>query len=207
MRFKFFIAAAALLSFNVCAHADLIDSQTSGAAGTVTEYFGQQFTSSGNFTNISFSFYNNIPATTTVAAGTGFLLSQAYVGTPAALSSSTAGFLSSTAASGSAWGFGSSLQLTSGTYYFYENALITGSGGAAGEPAFFSPSGNAFTTAPIPSSSSFQSSNFIVTGTPISATPEPSSFVLLGTGLIVIGSALRRRVPHSSAVSLPVIGA
>jgi len=101
---------------------------TSGADSTVVPtYCGQSFTtpSGGPWHNITFNFYSTpaggaTPASTPAAAGTAFLLTQEYLGTPAALSSSTPGYLAqSISISGGVYVFPSSLALSPGTKYWF----------------------------------------------------------------------------------------
>jgi len=174
------IAVASLLIASAPeASADIVASFTSGTdLSTEAGFVGQSFTTTNLVpeTNITFNFYSNVPPSTPEAVGTGFLLSQEYLGTPTALSSSTPGFLAQAAASGGEYSFGSAATLLPSTQYFlYENVLIpsgTTSGGSfsySGGQSYYTPS----------SSSDFggggASANFLVQG---SAVPEPSSVVL-----------------------------
>jgi hypothetical protein len=84
-------------------------------------YPGESFTTPGGgpWTDVSFNFYANIPPTTPLAAGTAFLLSTVYTGTPAALSSSTPGFIASSISNaGGIYSFDSSVVLQPNTQYW-----------------------------------------------------------------------------------------
>jgi hypothetical protein len=168
-----------------------IASNTSGTTSSFVGYdWGQSFTpvAGGPFDNIVFNLYSSTGAPD--AAGTGFLLSSAYSGTPSALSSSTPGFLGSATASGGFYTFAPSLTLLSGTeYFFYENAplgSILGVNLYAGNAYYYSLDNSAFF------SGAPYSINFTVTGT-ATVTPEPSSLLLLGSGMLgLIGTARRK---------------
>ncbi len=161
-------------------------------------YLGESFTVSGtgSYNSVAFDFIT--PGGSPYAIGTGFLLTQAYAGTPTGLSSATVGYLGSAAASGGYYTFATSVALNANsTYYFYENALAPAgsqggnfSSGATPE-YFYATSGSGNFTAQPGFTAAFQ-----VTGSPVMATtvtPEPSSFALLGTGVLGIAGTLRRR--------------
>lgn len=171
-------------------------------AGPIVQYLNGTFFYAGFFTNgesfttpgggpwnsISFNFYSNSPATTPRAAGTAFLLSTAYAGTPAALSNATPGFIaSSTSNAGGIYTFDSAVTLQPNTpYWIFANAAfaITGSttDGTA-EQTLYDSNGGPFVSNP------GQVANFAFSGT---ATPEPSTWALTGVALCGLAFCARR---------------
>jgi len=177
--------------------------QVTSGTGSATEWFGQSFTTpaGGPWNHITFNFFStpasgSTPASTPAAAGTAFLLTQEYLGTPAALSSSTPGFLaSSVSISGGAYVFAPNVLLNSNTkYWIYENASITASGsGTGGGPsiaAYF-----AFTaTSNFTTITGVEVANFTLGGTAgIPGTPIPPSLLLTIGGLGCLGLYQARR--------------
>ncbi len=120
-----------------------------GGVSSSGNFVGQSFTiaGSGSFTNISFNFFTTSASSAVgnpAAAGTGFILSTAYTGTPAALSSATPGYLGSATASGGFYNFGNTVTLLGGAkYFFYSNTAFnhTSSGldGYSGGNQFITP--------------------------------------------------------------------
>jgi hypothetical protein len=185
------------------AHATTIASNTGGNGFNQQGYFGQSFTTVAGSpaSNITFNFFSDIPATTPFASGTGFLLSMEYLGSPAALSAATPGFLGQAVAAGGFYSFASNLTLLAGTqYFFYENALLAAgsiSGGNLypGGQGYFSSAGNT-------NFSGFgDSNNFEVNGT---AVPENSGTVfLLGMSLAAL-VAVRRAICGGLSAEVPL---
>ena len=168
--------------------------QYTGGTGVATDFLGESFTTpaGGPWNNLMFNFFSDTPPVTPAAAGTAFLLTQEYLGTPAGLSSGTAGFLAqSTGISAGVYLFDPSVTLQSNTtYYLYENASMISSGsgtdGSSGAHAYFAgTSSDAFNAVGAGEIANFQLS---------SGVPEPSTFGLLG--LSVVGLALLRRFGH-----------
>ena len=118
------LVAVALCSVaTMSAHAAVIVKDTGGTSVSSSQYVGESFTTPTDFLyyNLTFNFYSNSPATTPQAAGTAFLLSQPYAGTPAALSLTTPGFLTeSSSSAGGVFTFNPNFVLLTGTtYYLY----------------------------------------------------------------------------------------
>jgi hypothetical protein len=198
MRNVILIGSLLALTVSAASAASVIDQNLAGASGTKTEFFGQSFTtpSGGIFSNITFSFFSDVPPVTLSATGTAFLLTQAYTGAPSGLSLATAGLVAeSTGISGQAFTFDPSVTLASNTkYYLYENALMTASGGNAfpgGEAYFSLDADTAFKTAQTLDLTGLQSANFVLSGN--ASVPEPAPVALLIGGLAAIAFRLRRR--------------
>jgi hypothetical protein len=197
-------AVFATLSF-VSAHADTVASFTVDTTSIgAPNHLGESFFAGGfgTFDNIAFNFFT--PTGANYAIGTGYLFSTPYTGTPTGLNSSDPGFLGSAVAAGGAYTFSPTVELTSGTlYFFYENVLAPGGavGGAVPGP------GDAeylFSTGPSVdfTAESVASANFQVTGSPVSTvTPEPSTVVLLRTGMLGIAGVIRKRFAQEGSRS------
>jgi hypothetical protein len=155
---------------------------------------GESFTtpSGGPWKSISFNFYSDIPATTPAAPGTAFLLSTAYAGNPAGLSSATSGFIaSSTSNAGGIYTFDPAVTLQPNTqYWIFTNAPLRISGsttdGTAAQTLYDSSGGAPFVSV------TGQVANFTLSGL---AVPEPSTWVLTTValcGLAIFARATRR---------------
>lgn len=186
------LLASALAQITVpMARADVIVQNTGGSGMAPSLYIGESFLTPSQFQyyHVTFNFYSNVPPTTPAAAGTAFLLSQPYAGTPANLSASTPGYLTaSSVASSGLYTFDPSFVLLSNTeYYLYTNATLATSGGntvanaqvyaATGANTNFAPSGTA-------------AANFSLNGMQV---PEPSTWAMLGMGVAGAGVATLRR--------------
>jgi MYXO-CTERM domain-containing protein len=203
LRTSHILAVAAALAG--AALAATIDSQTAGNnfVGNSTNYWGESFTTPGGgpWSNIGFNFYSDIPATTPAAAGTAFMLSEEYGGTPLGLSSSTPGFLAaSTSIVSGQFIFDPSLVLQPDTQYFlYANTpfSITGTrGDFSGQVYFTTSTSQDFTLL-----DGLVDANFLVSGNAIASVPEPSNFVfaLPALGLFLLWQRRWRRRAHASA--------
>lgn len=196
MKFSTIVSLASALiasaAISVSARAATLAEFTPGTDNGGSDFAkGQSFTVSGSgaYTDITFNFFlNGSP----VAGGTGFLLSSAYSGTAAGLSSGTAGYLGSAVGAGGFYGFGSGVTLTAGVQYFlYSNAPFavsgSGSGGYVGGALYDNGgSGGTFITY------ANQDWNFRVTGNPVSNTPDGgTSILMLGFGLGLLAVARR----------------
>ena len=175
---------------------------TYGTGTSEPSYFGQSFTmpSGGTWNNITFNFYSTpagpaTPASTPAAAGTAFLLTEEYLGTPAALSSSTPGYLAqSTSISGGMYIFPPGVVLSPGTkYWIYENgSMITTGSGTGGSPAGAAYFANTATSNFDPSGGG-QVTNYNLSSGALSVTAVPPSFPLTVVGLLCVGLYLTRR--------------
>jgi hypothetical protein len=195
------------------AAADVITSVTGGRALNLAEgLFGESFTTTSLVaeTNITFNFFADVPATTPAAFGTGFLLSQEYLGPASGLSPATPGFLAQATASGGTYSFGSLVTLQPSTkYYFYENALVplnsvSGSAVYTGGSFYYAygPTSNFLT-----GFSQGAHANFLVQGTAAlqdaTAVPEPRGCNLAGLAALIFGlrHVLRNRRRTEAAAS------
>src|SRR5665213_2138965 len=99
---------------------------------TIAEDLGESFTTPGGgpWNDIAFNFFSDVPAATPLAGGDAFLFTQEYLGTPAAMSSATPGFLAaSTSVAGGKYIFDPSVLLNPGTeYWLYVDTPLQTSG-------------------------------------------------------------------------------
>jgi hypothetical protein len=161
-----------------------------GGTGTdpVAEPMGESFTTpgGGSWNNITFNFFSDVPASTPLAAGNAYLLTQEYLGSPGSLSSLTPGFLAeSVSVSGGQYIFDSSVFLSSNTeYWLYEDTNIqtTGDGlaGSSAGQAYFGGDGG-FDLRGVG-----QIANFELDGVSTAA-PEPGTWLTGFTGLAILG--------------------
>jgi hypothetical protein len=185
-----------------CASAQVnIVSNTSEPATSNPGFYGESFTTpaGGPWNHITFNFYatpsvGSTPASNPSAVGTAFLLTQQYLGTPAALSSSTPGFLAqSTSNAGGVYTFPPTVTLNPNTeYWVYENASMTVTGFPfAGGPSESQYSSTSSTTDYVMGALD----NFLVAGDPVgvAATPIPSSILLTALGVGILGLIEARR--------------
>ena len=183
-RFSTLVAAwflVFLVAEPLAAPAASIASFTGGTVANAAGFYGQSFTTAAGSTatNITFNFYSDAASTMPFAAGTAYLLNEAYGGTPSALSPSTPGFLGQATAAGNVFSFGSVTLLPSTQYFLYDNTLIAGSSFMDRGPT--REGGITIRIYPaLLSSWTLFSSNLLVTGTLVSSVPEPSSLVLAG---------------------------
>jgi hypothetical protein len=168
------------------AHADTIAQNAGGMAAETSGFFwGQSLRTpaGGRWHDLTFSFFFDLlPPTTPAASGTAFLLTQEYPSTPAALGSSTPGFLAqSTGVVGGQWVFDPGVTIQPNTtYWVYENAAlghITGSNTVLGIQSYVA-FADSTTYAAVGDSLNFRLSGDVVTA----AVPEPASLTLLGLG-------------------------
>lgn len=194
-----FIKLAAVVLFGLAgasARAAVIVQNTGGTQVASNFYVGESFKTPTDFLyyNLTFNFYSNAPATTPTAAGTAFLLSTPYSGSPSALSASTAGFLTSSVSStGGDYTFNPVFVLMANTtYYLYTNTSLSISGGNV----FPNSTTYLASTATDNFGTSFSSANFSANGTVVGVPlPEPSSQTALYvlSGVVGLGFVVMRR--------------
>jgi hypothetical protein len=190
--------AVGLVSAAPAARADIITENLGGTGGSPNGLaFGQSLVTpaGGPWHDLTFNFFSNSPATTPTAAGTAFLLSKEYLGTPANLNSSTPGFLAaSTGIVGGQYDFAPSVTVQPHMpYWVYENVSI---GRISGDNAvsgihYYDSTGSSFEGSS--NSVNFRFSGDVVTST--SPVPAPPAAVLvgLGAGCVVLKRYVHRR--------------
>jgi hypothetical protein len=195
-----FLVAAIVLSWSAWvsnAPASVtIASFTGGTAqaDNAGDFAGQSFTTltGSSWSGIAFNFYSfpgTSPTSTPQAAGTAFLLSSSYSGTPAALSSSTPGFVGSATGSGGFYTFGSTVTLAGGTTYFLymgDSVGLSSSIYGAGSPA----SGAALTSSSTVGGYITLAGSYNFTVTSTTAVPEPSILAMTGAVALLCGGRL-----------------
>ena len=120
------LAGLLVASLSATAQAILISQNASDAnLSPSTTFAGQSLTTpaGGPWDNLTFNWLNGVGTTNPSAFGNLFLLSQAYGGTPAALSAATPGFIASAAAAGNQYTFAGSVTLQPTTTYFFYTDL------------------------------------------------------------------------------------
>ena len=189
------LGLAAMLASSQAFGGVIVQNTGGPSFGIDIAFLGQSFTtpSGGPWDDVTFNFYSNVPPTTPTAAGTAFLLSQEYLGTPSNLSSSTPGFLGeSTGITGGMYVFPTALELDPGAEYFvYENGALpahTGGNSISGGQEYFTTSAGGNFVA------QGRSANFTVSGDVVSAAvPEPSPLMVLASALLGFGFLRRYR--------------
>jgi hypothetical protein len=206
-RVRLTIAIATAICFMVsttpAARADIITQLLGGGVSETNVLWGQSLVTpaGGPWHDLTFNFFSNEApsATTPTAAGTAFLLSQEYLGTPAPanLNSSTPGFLAaSTGIVAGEYTFAPDVTVQPNkTYWVYENSfipIVSGGNFVSGTHAYFSNGVSNFQIFPDFSSNNFRLSGDVVTST----VPAPPAVVLVGLG---IGCVALRRYPGRRA--------
>jgi hypothetical protein len=196
------IIAGLFISLTASANAATIAQATTGASPTtgVGFFLGQGVTTpnGGPWDDISFNLVN-ASGGTPYALGELFLLTQSYSGTPATLSSATAGYLASTSViNGGVWSFSGVTLDPDTSYFLYENAAFSGTqvsfgaGSYAGGNSYQANGENlAF------SEFAGYALNFSLTGDVVNAVPEPATLALL-MGSVSATILVRRRRALSS---------
>jgi hypothetical protein len=126
------VLTVGLMAVPTAASAITISTDTSGTTPRGPFFWGLVITTpaGGPWDDLTINWYNGA---TPAAAGDVFLLTQQYLGTPAALSSSTPGFLAEGTASGGVYNFAPTVTLLGGTdYWFYTDTAFVSTGGFGG---------------------------------------------------------------------------
>lgn len=182
-------AAAVLIGLTAPARAGVLINFTGGAT-TDNQAPGQSFTTpaGGPYHDIKFNWYNESGPT---AVGTLYILTSSYAGTPAALSSSTPGFVgASTSIVGNEYIFNTAVTLLGGTqYYAYTDSQMSYLRSVAGDGDLYT-GGNRWraTSTGAAFASVAADAQFRLSG---AAVPEPST--LVSAGAAVVGLVLLRR--------------
>jgi hypothetical protein len=179
------------------AFADIASSITSGnSPSNPGFYWGEAITTivGGPWDALSFNFYSGSSPSTPLAEGDVFLLSEPYLGTPAALSSSTPGFVAEGAASGEEYDFTANVTITGDTeYWIYTDTVLPSLMGGAINPSYdfyYAPSDTVDF-----SNISGSGVDYSLMGTPATVTPvpEPGFLGVLAIDMVGLLCAARRR--------------
>jgi hypothetical protein len=197
------IALTALLCAAPASAQTIVQNVGGDGSNDSDQWRGQSFTTpaGGPWNNIRFNqFAADNPAVTPFAVGTGYLLSQEYLGTPAGLSNAVPGFLAqSTGIVGGAWMFPSALTLQPNTEYWFYGADQIPEGATAGGNNAPGSTGYSTTDSGTPFEGYHNlpgDMNYRVSGTVIgvaAAAPEPGTLAMLGAGVGIAGLMARRR--------------
>jgi hypothetical protein len=167
---------------------------TTGAQAIEFPMFaGQSVTTlnNGPWNNLSFNFFG-VGALTPHAAGTLYLLSQVYTGTPSGLNSAVPGYLASSVnIIADQWRFNPSVTLQPNTQYFLfadTAVLVSGNGGLYAGGVFYNANNASTAFLPIQADG-----YFTLNGTQI---PEPKPALALAAGLLAIVALHYSRRAH-----------
>jgi len=172
------------------AWAVVIQFDTSGGLTNAEGYRGLSLTTPASATawnNIELNFFSPTGAPT--AAGTLYLLSAEYLGTPSNLSAAPGQIATSLGIASGAWFFDPAVTLLqSTTYYFYSDALFASGtiSGPAGALGYWSTGAGSNFVAYGESAP-----NYSLSGSPV---PEPTTLLMIGAGLLGLGRRLRSRL-------------
>jgi hypothetical protein len=176
-------ALFALVLAAVPAPAAIITEYTAGAAQVLGEFPGQSFTTpaGGPWNQITFNFFSDIPATNPSAAGTLYLFTAPYAGSPNGLNALLPDLVATAGSGGGVYTFDAAVTLQpNSTYYAYSDSRVMFSiSGVSGYPG-----GSTYISGGADSSfDSFTSdTNFRVNGVVgrDTAVPEPTSVAVFG---------------------------
>jgi hypothetical protein len=199
------LAALALLLGGGSARADTITQNIAGPFAPIggLPSFGQSLMtpSGGPWHDLTFNFFSDVPATTPTAAGTAFLLTQEYLGTPANLSSAPGLQAQTSNIVAGQWIFAPGVTVQPNTmYWVYQNSIVPQLSLGNVVPSIHSYFAN---TANSDFSSQSASTNFRLSGDVVPAVvPEPARLTLLGISAVgMMGYAWRRRRKAASGNS------
>ncbi|MFO0847036.1 MAG: hypothetical protein U0871_00545 [Gemmataceae bacterium] len=169
------------------------------AIGPGNNFSGQSLLTpaGGPWNNLAFSFFSDQAATVPSAAGTLYLLTQEYLGTPAGLSAATPGFVAaSTSVSAGAYLFAAGVTVQPNTPYFvYSDSQVPTNGrttpGTYPDGIYYIAGGSGTNYGQFPAADAF----FRLTGdvAAVNAVPAPAGLILAGLGLPALGLVRRVR--------------
>jgi hypothetical protein len=172
-------------------NAQVVIASHTGGTSAGSQYPAESFTTpaGGPWNNITFNFVAGDFATP-AAVGTAYLLTQAYTGTPAGLSSSAAGFVAaSTGVSGGKYVFAPSVTLQPNTQYFvFSDSSFVMSWDVSGtsSASFYRAltSSGVFANFPLLEANFQVSSTVVSTSVPVLSTPA-----LISLGMLLAAAA------------------
>jgi hypothetical protein len=189
------VAASAAFFYALSSWADVINQQLIQFGGAGNFALGQSLVTpaGGPWNNLTFNWFDtggtpNPGVPNPIATGTLFLLSQEYLGTPAALSAASAGYIAqSQSIAGGMYLFNANVVIQPNTmYFFYTNQTVPNNSGDGNliTGSAYSSTGGIYTILPNGADARFRLQGRV--------TPEPSGILLAALGLAA-GLLGRRR--------------